>query len=449
MKKNAADSFAVGKALRDKCPREAHGGWQAPAERRDPVELLIESSVDRLPQLVPIRYGRMMLSPFTFFRGAASIMAADLACTPATGIHVQSCGDCHLMNFGGFATPERRIAFDINDFDETLPAPWEWDLKRLAASFVIAGQDNGFSKAETRDVATRAVQHYREHLRRYAEMGVLDRWYARIDTDDLMSTLPTKKGRDILRAQIEKAASRSVRDDDFPKLAAVENGKARIKDNPPLIFHQTTLKQHDYLRFVKAAFRRYRATLTEERKALLDQFELHDIAAKVVGIGSVGTACGILLLMAGEKDPMFLQVKEARASVLEPYAGKSRVANHGERVVAGQRLMQAASDLFLGWTEDRGRHFYIRQLRDMKIKPLVEVADVPRLQQYAQWCGWALARAHAKAGNAALISGYLGKSGRFDDAVADFALAYADQNARDHQALRRAIAAGRIEAIQG
>jgi uncharacterized protein (DUF2252 family) len=448
MKQDDVDRFADGKSLRANCPRGAHAGWKAPADRRDPVDLLTESSAGRLPQLVPIRYGRMMLSPYTFFRGAAAIMAADLSRTPAAGISVQSCGDCHLMNFGGFATPERNIAFDINDFDETLPAPWEWDLKRLATSFVVAAFDNGLAKAEARDLAVRVTTRYREHLRDYAQLGVLQRWYARIDTDDLIATLLSKKGKAFVRAQVDRAASRSVLEDDFPKLASLEGGKPRIKDNPPLIFHQTSLKSQEYLRFVKSAFHRYRSSLSEERKALLDQFEFHDIAAKVVGIGSVGTACGILLLMAGPKDPMFLQVKEALPSVLEPYAGKSRFRNHGQRVVAGQRLMQSASDLFLGWTEDRGRHFYVRQLRDAKIKPLVEVADLARLRTYAQWCGWALARAHAKAGDAALISGYLGNSMRFDDAVGDFALDYAEQNERDHQALRRAIASGRLEAMQ-
>ncbi|SEB18954.1 DUF2252 domain-containing protein [Variovorax sp. YR216] len=446
MKHEVEDRFAAGKTLREKCAREAHAGWKAPADRRDPVDLLVESSAGRLPQLIPIRYGRMTLSPFTFYRGAAAIMAADLARTPSSGIRVQACGDCHLMNFGGFATPERHIVFDINDFDETLPAPWEWDVKRLATSFVVAGYDNGFSKSEAREVATLVVRHYREHLRRYAHMGVLERWYERIDTDDLIETLKTKRWKDWMQAQVDKAASRNVLEDDFPKLASVVNGKVRIKDNPPLIFHATE-NVHEYLHFVDAAYRRYRETLSEERKALLDQFEFQDIAAKVVGIGSVGTACGVFLLMAGKDDPLFLQVKEARPSVLEAYAGKSRFPNHGQRVVAGQRLMQAASDMFLGWTEDRGRNFYIRQLRDIKIKPLVEVADVARLQQYAQWCGWALARAHAKAGDAALISGYLGTGGRFDDAVAKFALDYAEQNALDHQALRRAIASGRIEAM--
>jgi len=442
------DRRAAGRVLRERCPRAAHATWKAPADRRDPVELLIESSEGRLPQLIPIRYGRMMQSPFAFFRGAAAIMAADLSRTPDSGIRVQACGDCHLLNFGGFATPERHIVFDINDFDETLPAPWEWDVKRLAASFVVGGLHNGFAKAEARDVAARVVANYREHMHRYAQMGVLQRWYERIDTDDLVATLRRKKWKQFVRAQVDKAVSRDVLEIDFPKLATTEGGEVRIKDNPPLIFHQTELGAQEYDRVVRAAFRRYRATLTDERKALLDQYEVKDIAAKVVGVGSVGTRCGILLLMAGSNDPLFLQVKEARTSVLEAYAGKSQFANRAERVVAGQRLMQAASDMFLGWTEDRGRHFYLRQLRDVKIKPLVEVADFARLAHYAIWCGWALARAHAKAGDAAMISGYLGTSSAFDDAVARFAMDYADQNARDHQALIKAIRTGRIEVFQ-
>jgi uncharacterized protein (DUF2252 family) len=441
------DRKAAGKRLREQCPRGSHGAWRAPANRRDPIDILIDSSTGRLPQLIPIRYGRMMQSPFAFYRGAAAIMAADLSRTPNSGIRVQACGDCHLMNFGGFATPERNIVFDINDFDETLPAPWEWDVKRLAASFVVAGLHNGFSKAEARDVATEVVAHYRGYMRVYAEMGVLQRWYERIDTDDLVATLRKKKWKQWVQAQIDKAASRDVREDDFPKLVRVKNGEARIKDNPPLIFHQTSLGADAYNRMVKAAFLRYRSTLTDERRVLLDQYTLKDVAAKVVGVGSVGTRCGILLLMAGPSDPLFLQVKEARASVLEAYAGKSQYPNCGQRVTAGQRLMQAASDMFLGWTNDGARHFYIRQLRDAKITPLVEVLDFTRLRRYAQWCGWALARAHAKSGDATMIAGYLGTSGEFDDAVARFAMTYAEQNARDHQALLKAIGSGRIEVL--
>jgi uncharacterized protein (DUF2252 family) len=387
----------------------------------------------------------MMQSPFAFYRGAAAIMAADLASMPTSGLHVQACGDCHLMNFGGFATPERRIVFDINDFDETLPAPWEWDVKRLAASVVVAGRHNGFTGAEARAGAIRCVQSYREHMAQYAKMGLLDLWYAWIDTANLIDLLRKKKWRKSVQQQIAKAASRTVMEDDFPKLASIKNGTVHIQDNPPLIFHQSSLTAAEYDQVVTEAFHRYRETLPDDLKALVDHYEIKDVAAKGVGVGSVGTRCAILLMMAGDDDALFLQVKEARVSVLEPYAGKSVYANCGQRVVAGQRLMQAASDMFLGRTEERGRHFYIRQLRDIKIKPLVEVLKAPAMAKHAEFCGWALARAHAKTGDAAMISGYLGNSSTFDEAMARFAVTYADQNERDHQALLQAIRAGTIE----
>jgi len=410
--------------------------------------MLVQSSKGRLPELIPIRYGRMMHTPFDFYRGAAAIMAADLATTPASGIRVQTCGDCHLSNFGGSATPERHVIFDISDFDETLPAPWEWDLKRLAASIVVAGYHNDFGKSDAREAATRCARSYREHLAVYAEMHSLERWYARIDAEDLIALVQSKKWKQRIEKQIAKESSRSVADDDFPKLAHVEKGSVRIKDNPPLIFHQANKDAGEQARTVKEVFGRYRASLPDDRRALIDRYEVKDVANKVVGVGSVGTRCGIVLLMADDDDPLFLQIKEARSSVLEPYAGKSGYANRGQRVVAGQKLMQAASDMFLGWTEEHGRHYYVRQLRDIKIKPPVEALDARAMMRYAEWCGWALARAHAKSGDGAMISGYLGNSGRFDDAMARFALAYADQNERDHQALLKAVRAGRIEASQ-
>jgi uncharacterized protein (DUF2252 family) len=437
---------AAGEALRDKCPRRSHATWKAPRNRRDPVELLIQSNKDRIPNLIPIRYGRMMLSPFAFYRGAAAIMAADLALTPTSGIRVQACGDCHLMNFGGFGTPERRIIFDINDFDETLPAPWEWDLKRLATSFVLAGRNNEFKEVESREAALRCVQSYRERMHDYAEMGVLEMWYQRMD--NMVALIKRKKWKKIVQKQIAKASSSTVAEDDFPKLASVRNGKVRIKDNPPLIFHPKEVGAAEHDRLVKEAFLRYRETLPDDLKALLNRYEVKDVAIKVVGVGSVGTRCAILLMMAGDDDPLFLQVKEVHESVLESYAGKSVYPNCGQRVVAGQRLMQAASDMFLGWTEQWGRHFYVRQLRDIKIEPLVEIFDSRALADYGEWCGWALARAHAKSGDAAMISGYLGNSTRFDEAVSNFAMAYADQNERDYQALLEAIRAGKIEVLQ-
>jgi uncharacterized protein (DUF2252 family) len=440
------ERIAAGKALRDKCPRRSHATWKAPSNRPDPVELLIQSSKDRIPNLVPIRYGRMMQSPFAFYRGAAAIMAADLALMPTSGIRVQTCGDCHLMNFGGFGTPERDIIFDINDFDETLPAPWEWDLKRLAASFVVAGRNNGFKEAESRKAALRCIQSYHEHMHSYADMGALEMWYQRMD--NMVASIKSRKWKKIVQKQIAKAATRTVAEYDFPKLASVKDGKVRIKDNPPLIFHQRGVGTAEYDRLVKDAFHCYRETLPDDLKTLLDRYEVKDVAVKVVGVGSVGTRCAILLIMTGDGEPLFLQVKEVHESVLEPYAGKSVYSNYGQRVVAGQRLMQAASDMFLGWTEQLGRHFYVRQLRDIKIEPLVEIFDSRALADYGEWCGWALARAHSKSGDAAAISGYLGNSSRFDDAVSNFAVAYADQNERDYQALLEAIRAGKIAVLQ-
>ena len=441
---------AAGKALRDKCPKDAHARWKPQAKRRDPIDLLIKSSAGRMPQLVPIRDGRMMQSPFAFYRGAAAVMAADLAHTPVSGIRVQACGDCHLLNFGGFATPERNIAFDINDFDETLPAPWEWDVKRLAASCVIAGQHNGYNKADAHEMALRCVESYREHIHNFARMTVLERWYQHIDAADILSVISGKKWRQEVQMQLDKAVARTILEDDFPKLATVEGGKPRIKDNPPLIFHEGNVSARDeYGRAVRAAFLEYRTTLSDERQELLDRYELKDVAVKVVGVGSVGTICAILLLMADTDDALFLQVKEARVSVLEPYAGKSRYQNRGERVVVGQRLMQAASDLFLGWTEYEDRHFYIRRLRDTKIKPMIEGLSATRLGLYSGWCGWALARAHAKSGDAAMISGYLGSNSRFDKAIAKFAITYAEQNERDFKTLLKAIGDGRIQASEG
>ena len=387
----------------------------------------------------------MIQSPFVFYRGAAAIMAADLANTPTSGIRMQACGDCHLLNFGGFATPERHIVFDINDFDETLPGPWEWDIKRLAVSVVTAGRHNGFSREEVREGAIRCVQSYREHMQTYAEMGVLGMWHERIDAESLISMMQSKEWKEIVQKQIAKATSHTVLEDDFPKLASVKNGKVQIKDNPPLIFHQSRVGLAEFDKVVKEGFCRYRETLTDDLKELLDRYEIKDVAMKVVGVGSVGTRCAILLMMTADGDALFLQVKEARTSVLEPYTSKSVYQNCGQRVIAGLKLMQSASDMFLGWTEVLGRHYYIRQLRDIKIKPQVERFDAPRMVKYAEYCGWALARAHAKSGDAAMISGYLGNSSKFDEAIASFAVNYADQNERDHQALLKAVSAGKIE----
>ena len=426
-------------------PRFARG-LETGDDRPDPLRLLEESNAGRLVELVPIRHGRMLRTPFTYYRGAALNMAADLAATPASGLRVQVCGDAHLLNFGAFATPERRVIFDINDLDETLPAPWEWDVKRLAASFVAACRNNGFGEGRARDVVMACVRSYRERMAEYSQMRALDVWYSRIDLKDLMATFEDKEASKRLEKRLAEARKRSVVEHDFPKLAAMAGKVPTIKDNYPLIYHPREQGAKDLLTRAREAFASYRESIQEDRRVLLDRYELKDIAIKVVGVGSVGTYCCVALLMAGQEDPLFLQVKEAHASVLEAYAGKSLHPNHGQRVVNGCRLMQAASDLFLGWTEgELGRHFYVRQLRDMKLGALAEFFSPVMMTQYAEACGWALARAHARSGSPAQLSGYLGKSDAFDKAIARFSVAYADQNERDYDVLKEAVKAGRVE----
>jgi uncharacterized protein (DUF2252 family) len=438
----------IGKSLREKCPRGEHAIWKVPNHRPDPLRLLEQSNKGRIPGLIPIRYGRMARTPFTFYRGAALNMAADLAATPSTGVHVQACGDAHLLNFGGFATPERRVVFDINDLDETLPAPWEWDVKRLAASFVLACRDNGFGKGDAEDAVMTCVGEYRKRMEEYSEMTVLEVWYASIDVETALASVGDKEARHRAEKRIATARARSVADHDFPKLTTGEGEAAVIKDNAPLIYHYSGKEEREFLERAQEAFAGYRRSLEDERRVLLDRFELRDIAVKVVGVGSVGTFCGVMLMMASEKDPLFLQVKEANASVLEAYAGKSRYRNHGQRVINGQRLMQSASDIFLGWTEGRlGRQFYVRQLRDMKLGAQVELFTPDVMIEYARFCGWALAKAHARSGSPATISGYLGKNDSFDAAIAEFAKAYADQSERDHDVLKKAARSGKVAVV--
>jgi len=442
---NTDDRRAQGKALRDKVSRDAHAAWHAPANRTDPIAILRAADATRQHDLVPLRYGRMLQSPFTFYRGSAAVMAADLAHTPVTGIHVQACGDCHLMNFGGFATPERRLIFDINDLDETLPAPWEWDVKRLVASFVLAARSIGLSDKDGRDAAVACARSYRAQMRAFTEMDVLEIWYSRFDEKDMLAMLPEDR-RETVKKRIAKATSTASSELVYPKLVEVNGNQPRIHDSPPIIFHPDKSTGAGNMDLLKKALAQYRETLAEDRRALLDRYQLVDAAIKVVGIGSVGTLCMVALLMSIADHPLFLQVKEANASVLEPYAGKSAFPHHGQRVVMGQRLMQPASDIFLGWvTGQKGRNFYVRQLRDVKLSPLVETFDAGMLALYGKACGWVLARAHAKAGDPWAISGYLGKGNDFDEAMGKFALAYADQAERNHAVLKAAVAAGTVK----
>lgn len=444
------DLMAAGKQLRQTVPREDHGIWKKAADRADPIEQLAASDAERLPELVPVRYGRMLASPFTFFRGAAGVMAADLATRPVSGLRVQACGDCHLLNFGGFATPERNIIFDINDFDETLPAPWEWDIKRLAASFVLAARANGLSDDDGCDAAIAATRSYRKRTAEYAKLSPLEVWYASISSDDIIDLTDDPEIRKQAKRRVAKAQERSAGSElDYPELAGMVSGHIHIHDAPPLIFHPDVARETDFMSRLTAIMATYRETLSSERRELFDRYRLVDAAIKVVGIGSVGRRCWIALFMSANNDPLFLQFKEARASVLEPYAGASMFAHHGQRVVHGQRLMQPASDVFLGWLNgENGLQLYARQLRDAKIKPLVETFDAGTLATYAEACGWALARSHAKAGDASSITGYLGKSDEFDLALGRFALAYADQTEADHAALKRAVRTGKIQVLQ-
>lgn len=437
--------LAEGKSLRDTTPLESHAGWKRPKGRRDPIDTLRASNRGRLPELVPVRYGRMLPSAFTFLRGSAALMAYDLANTPTTGMRVQACGDCHLLNFGLFATPERHLIFDLNDFDETLPAPWEWDVKRLAVSFVVAARDIKLGTKDSRAAAVECVRAYRERLRTLSKMSPLDVWYDRLDAQTIIDMAPNAKLKK-RRQQLVSQAQQRIGDYLYPKITGEVGGRRRLVDEPPIMFHVST---KGFERVVRDALIGYRSSLPEERQVLFDRYRMEDIAIKAVGIGSVGTRCFVGLFFSAENHPLLLQFKEARSSVLEPYAGKSIYDNHGQRVVTGQRLMQSASDIFLGWTRGReGRDFYVRQLRDMKMSAQVEEGATPeQALLYAELCGRTLAHAHAKSGDSAMISGYLGKSDTFDQAVGDFALDYAEQNEKDHAALTGAVKAGRLKAV--
>jgi uncharacterized protein (DUF2252 family) len=479
---------AAGRQARKQTHPSSHAGWRPAADRPDPVALLEAQNLTREPDLVPVRHGRMMVSPFTFYRGAAKIMAADLKDTPVAGLGVQLCGDAHLSNFGAFASPERRLIFDLNDFDETLPGPFEYDVKRMAASFVVAGRNNGFSGADARAASLTSVQAYREAMAGFAQMPTMEIWYAHFDENRLQQliqgavTQGAKEEKKAKKAGEKKKERKDEKEDKvvreaakraekmlakahtrdsvqaLSKLGELVDGQYRIVSQPPVIVPARDLADtfglspDQIMPVLHDQFRAYRATLQDDRRKLLERFQIIDAARKVVGVGSVGTRAFIVLLQGRDaQDPLFLQIKEATASVLEEYLPKSRYRQHGERVVQGQRMMQAASDIYLGWTKglDVNRHFYWRQLRDMKGSALVELMAPVTLTYYAQICGWTLARAHARSGDPIAIAEYLGASDAFDRAITDFSERYADQNEQDYQQFVTAVQSGRLEALEG
>jgi uncharacterized protein (DUF2252 family) len=497
------DRTAMGLGARQRAPLSSHRKWSPATDRPDPVVLLVQQDKTRQPDLVPVRHGRMMVSPFTFYRGAAKIMAADLATTPVTGLGAQLCGDAHLSNFGLFASPERRLLFDVNDFDETLPGPFEYDVKRMTASFTIAARNNGFSRADARAATMASVRNYREAMTSFAQMGTMDVWYASLDEDELKTSIGNAVAGTARQEQTAKKAEQAGKRAKAPKkakeqaaklaksdkrkekaakteqkraertldkahtrdslqalskLGELVDGQYRIVSQPPVVVPLRDLEATYGLsaeqteQAIREQFRAYSETLEDDRRLLLDRFEIVDAARKVVGVGSVGTQTFVVLLQGrNAQDPLFLQIKEATASVLEPYVRNSRYRQHGERVVQGQRLMQAASDIYLGWTKgpDVRHHFYWRQLRDMKGSVDVEAKTPPDLIHYARLCGWTLARAHARSGDPIAIAAYLGGTDTFDQSVTDFAECYADQNEQDYQEFVKAVRSGQLQATDG
>jgi len=480
-----------GMRAREHTPLDSHTGWRPAVDRADPVTLLDDQNKTRDQDLVPVRHGRMMASPFTFYRGAAKVMAADLQATPTAGLDAQLCGDAHLSNFGAFASPERKLVFDLNDFDETLPGPFEFDVKRMAASFTIAARNNAFSKADARAATMASVAAYREAMAGFAQMGTLEVWYAHLDEDDVQASIRAEigaaehhdrrqdkkgeKGRKSATGKsgkpdralqhaaktaektLQKAHSRDSLQA-LSKLAELVDGEYRIVNQPPIVVPMRDLAAAYGVAFdetdqiIRDQFSAYRATLQDDRRRLLERFEVVDVARKVVGVGSVGTRAFIVLLQGRDAhDPLFLQIKEATESVLETYLPKSRYAEAGERVVQGQRLIQAASDIFLGWTQGvaADRHYYWRQLRDMKGSAVVEAMIPAGLTVYARLCGWTLARAHARSGDPVAMARYLGDSDTFDRSIADFSARYADQNEQDFQAFVEAVRSGRLQSVEG
>lgn len=456
-----AERGARGKASRADAPRSSQGEWSTPAHRRNPVDILTEQAASRIPELVPVRNGRMVVSPFTFFRGSAAVMAADLATTPDSGLRVQACGDAHLSNFGGYAAPDRELVFDINDFDETIPGPWEWDLKRLVASVAIAGRDRGFDDAERRAVVLATASSYRLAMAEFAALSNLQVWYSRMTSGDVRARWGDSAGKGAVR-KLDKLIQKAMTKDHHraaSRLAEVVDGRSRLQHDPPVLVPVDHLLDADELAafdaVVRNAFRSYRRSLPTDRRRLLEQFSYVDVGRKVVGVGSVGTRAWVVMMHGIDtSEPLFLQLKEAGESVLAPYVGRSTFANEGQRVVAGQQLMQASSDIFLGWAkgpvvDGRTHDFYIRQLWDGKVSADVATQSPQLMGVYGQICGWTLARAHARSGDRVAIAAYLGTGERFDLAMADFAEAYADQNELDHARFAHAIQSGSIEAVTG
>jgi len=468
----ASERAARGRSARAECPRSSHGSFEL-APDRDPVAILEAQAATRVPELVPVRYGRMLVSPFTFYRGAAAVMAHDLASTPRAGLSAQLCGDAHLANVGGYASPERSLVFDLNDFDETLPGPFEWDVKRMAVSFVVAARDNGFTPAEAREAAKASVTAYREAMAGFAAQGTMDIWYASLDEDEIMAAVrgaskATAKAKltpdrakmaKLAEKRVTEAAAKAHTRDSLQalsKLGELDDGRYRIVNQPPVVIPLRDLAPEltpDHLnKLIREQFTAYRASLQPDMRHLLGHFEVVDVARKVVGVGSVGTRCFIVLLQGRDaSDPLFLQVKEATNSVLEEHLPRSRYRQHGQRVVQGQKLMQATSDIYLGWARgvDVNRHFYWRQLRDMKGSVVIEQMTPLGLILYAQLCGWTMARAHARSGDPVAIAAYLGRSDTFDRAITDFTERYAGQNERDYEEFVTAIKSGRLECVEG
>lgn len=447
-KRTLEDRYEAGKKLRDVCPRDSHATLVVNPDRLDPLEILVEQGKNRIQTLLPIRYGRMSVSPFTFYRGAAAVMAYDLSLTPTTEYMVQACGDCHLANFGAFGTAEGRILFDINDFDETYRAPWEWDLKRLAASFVIACQNNGFKDNSIKKIIGKLVKSYTKTHGKLAKLPYLNAWSSSLDYKAIIQKFSDKKLRRIAEKNLIKAESLTGTNE-MVKMGHVIDDRPMIRDEPPFVYHSDDQLHPGFMDIAKHSVMKYKKSLPIERQLLMNHYELEDICMKVVGVGSVGTYCAVMLFFAGENDPLFLQLKEAQESVLAPYVPRQHFANHGERVVYGQRIMQSAGDVFLGHfiSDASNRHYYVRKLHDVKAKVDVESFNEANMADFAKECGAALAMSHGRSGDSAVIAGYIGQSDEFAEAITAFSFAYSDLNRQDHQRLMDAIKNGDLPAM--